>query len=92
MRDKLNIDAVLMQLPIGEGKTFEGCHRPGDDEGGLLRGNARERTIRRERSRRECMQAEAETGTPEHAGIARSMYSDEMMELLLAEEADQHED
>lgn len=83
MRDKLNTDAVLMQLPIGAGETFAGCIDlitmkaltfTGDqgttvEEGPIPADMADEA--------KEYRQAMLES---------LSMYNDEMMELLLSEE------
>ncbi len=83
MREKLNTDAVLMQLPIGAGETFAGCIDlitmkaltfTGDqgttvEEGPIPADMADEAN--------EYRQAMLES---------LSMYNDEMMELLLSEE------
>ena len=84
MREKLGADAVMMQLPIGAGEDFEGVidlvtmkALYNDGENGEI---VRVEEIPAEHA------AIAATGRQEMLeGLA--MYSDEMMELLLSEEA-----
>jgi elongation factor G len=83
MRDKLNTDAVMMQLPIGAGETFAGCIDlvtmkaltfTGDQgivvEEGPIPADMQDEA-------KEYRQAMLES---------LSMYNDELMELLLSEE------
>ena len=83
MKEKLGIDAVLIQLPIGAGESFEGVidlitmkalHFDGKDG----------ETVRAD----EIPAAMADEAATErqHMLEALSMYSDELMELLLSEE------
>ncbi len=83
MKEKLNTDAILMQLPMGAGDDFAGvidlitmkaCYFDGNDG---------------EKVREEPIPAEykEEAEAERHAMLeSLSMYSDEMMELLLSEE------
>ncbi len=84
MRDKLNTDAVLVQLPIGAGETFAGCvdlitmkalSFTGDQgttvEEADIPANMQDEAV-------EYRQAMLES---------LSMYNDELMELLLSEES-----
>lgn len=83
MREKLNTDAIMMQIPIGAGDDFRGCIDlikmdaitfSGDDGEVVNRGPIPA-----------DMQKEAEEARHQMLeGL--SMYSDEMMELLLSEE------
>ena len=83
LRDKLNAEAVAMQLPMGAGETFQGVidlirmkalYFDGDDGS----------EVREEDIPAEFADAAAEQ---RHAMLeALSMYSDELMELLLSEE------
>ena len=83
LRDKLNCDAILMQIPIGAEHDFEGVvdlvagkaiYFDGD-QGGILRFEDVPANLydEYESSRREMLES-------------LSMYSDELMELLLEEE------
>ncbi len=83
MRAKLGVDAVLMQLPIGAGATFEGVIDLVTMQKLVFHGNGGE-TVHCE---------EIPAGMREKAEAARqemlealSMYSDALMEKLLAEE------
>ena len=83
MRDKLNTDAVLMQLPIGAGETFAGCID-------LVRMKAlRFAGDRGEKVEDYDIPADMldEAKLYRHAMLeSLAMYNDEMMELLLSEE------
>ena len=83
MREKLGADAIMMQIPIGEGETFEGVidlttmkeiYNDGE-KGETVRTEdiAPERLEEAKKYRQEMLE-----------GL--SMYSDELMELLLSEE------
>ncbi|MBM4094196.1 MAG: elongation factor G [Planctomycetes bacterium] len=84
MREKLNTDAILMQLPIGTGQTFEGIIDLVSQRALYFDGDNGE-TVRME-----PIPANLE-GTARAARTrmleALAMYSDEMMELLLSEES-----
>jgi elongation factor G len=84
MRDKLNTDAVLMQLPIGAGETFAGCldlvtmkalRFVGDRGVEVEEGDIPAELLDEAKEYRHAMLE------------SLSMYNDEMMELLLSEEA-----
>jgi elongation factor G len=83
MREKLGIDAFLIQLPIGEGQAFEGIidlitmqavYYEGDD-GSQVRQAEIPAQLR-----------PAAESARQHMLESLSMYSDELMELLLSEE------
>lgn len=83
MRDKLNTDAVLMQLPIGAGETFAGCIDlvtmkaltfTGDQGEKVEEGDIPANMLDEAKEYRHAMLE------------SLSMYNDEMMELLLSEE------
>ncbi len=83
VRDKLNADAVMMQIPIGAGETFEGVIDLVNLKAYYFEGKDGE-TIREE---------EIPAGYTEKAAEMRqkmlealAMYNDELMELLLSEE------
>ena len=83
MRDKLNADAILVQLPIGAGETFEGCID-------LVTMKAL-RFVGEQGSEVEEYEIPAdmldEAKEHRHNMLeAMSMYNDEMMEKLLSEE------
>lgn len=83
MRDKLNTDAVLMQLPIGAGETFAGCIDLITMKALRFAGD------RGERVEEYDIPADMldEANEYRHAMLeSLSMYNDEMMELLLSEE------
>ncbi|RMF40829.1 MAG: elongation factor G [Planctomycetota bacterium] len=83
MREKLNTDAVLMQLPIGAGETFEGCIDLVTMKALRFTGQQGEQVV--EEDIPADMQAEAEEYR--HAMLeSLAMYDDELMELLLSEE------
>ncbi len=83
MRDKLNTDAVLVQLPIGAGETFAGCVDlitmkaltfTGDQGTVVEEGPIPADMVDEAKEYRQTMLE------------SLSMYNDEMMELLLSEE------
>lgn len=83
MREKLNTDAVLMQLPIGAGETFAGCIDlitmkaltfTGDQGIVVEEGPIPADMLDEAKEYRQAMLE------------SLSMYNDEMMELLLSEE------
>ena len=83
MREKLGADAIMMQIPIGEGETFEGVidlitmkEIYNDGEKG--------ETVRHEDIAEERMDMAKKYRQEMLEGL--SMYSDELMELLLSEE------
>jgi elongation factor G len=83
MREKLNTDAVLMQLPIGAGETFAGCVDLVTMKALSFTGAQGETVVEGDIPAdmlEECQQYR-------HAMLeSLSMYDDEMMELLLSEE------
>ena len=83
MRDKLGADPVLMQMPIGAGETFEAVVDLIKMKA-LYFDGAKGETIREEDIPAELMD-EAQEWRQEMLE-SLSMYSDEMMELLLSEE------
>jgi elongation factor G len=83
VRTKLNCDAVLMQLPIGLEHKFEGVVDLLREEALYFDGDNGE-TVRKEPIPAEML--EAVKAARQHMLETISMYSDEMMELLLAEE------
>ena len=83
LRAKLGCDAVLMQLPIGAETDFQGVIDLVALEAVYFDGPSGE-TVRREPVPAEL--ADAARHAHQHLLEALSMYSDELMELLLAEE------
>jgi len=83
LRDKLAIDAVLVQLPIGAGETFEGVMDLISMEAVWFDGSAGEKV--RRGAIPAAMQEEAAAARQQMLE-SLSMYSDELMELLLSEE------
>ena len=83
VRDKLHDEAVMMQLPIGQGQDFEGVVDLVTMEAVYFDGNDGEK-IRREEIPAD-MKDDAETARQSMLE-ALSMFSDDLMELLLAEE------
>ncbi len=83
LRDKLGIDAVMVQLPIGSGESFEGVIDLIQNQAVYFDGKDGEQ-IRREPIPGP-MQAQSHAARQEMLE-ALSMFSDEMMELLLSEE------
>ena len=83
VREKLGADAVAMQLPIGKEEHFQGVVDLLTMKA-IYNDGANGETIREEEIPAE-LQAEAEAGR-HHLLEALSMYSDELMELLLSEE------
>ena len=84
VREKLGANAVLMQLPIGEGESFEGVIDLIKMKAYYFDGEKGE-TVREE-DIPEAQKADAEKYRQEMVE-AYSMFSDELMELLLSEEA-----
>ncbi|MDP6445052.1 MAG: elongation factor G [Pirellulaceae bacterium] len=83
IRDKLKSDAILMQYPIGAGETFSGVIDLITMQAVYFDGNRGE-TIRHEEIPAE-LQSEAKAARGRMLE-ALAMYSDELMEILLAEE------
>ncbi|MEE3031337.1 MAG: elongation factor G [Planctomycetota bacterium] len=83
MRDKLGCDAVLMQLNIGAGEQFEGVIDLTKMKMLQFEGEQGENVV--EADIPEAHQADAEAARQEMLE-SLSMYSDEMMELLLSGE------
>ncbi len=83
LREKLHCEAVLLQLPIGAGETFEGMVDLITMQALYFDGGNGEDV--REAPIPADMQAEAEQARSEMLEQL-AMYSDEMMEALLAEE------
>jgi len=83
VREKLNADAVMMQIPIGAGETFVGVIDLVTMVAAYFDGKDGE-IVRREPIP-EAMKEDAETARQTMLE-SLSMYSDEMMELLLSEE------
>ncbi len=83
MREKLNADAILMQLPMGSGETFEGVIDLVEMKAVYFDGDNGEK-IRRE----DIPQAYQDQADKARTAMLEqlAMYSDEMMELLLSEE------
>ena len=82
VREKLGCDAVLMQLPIGKEDNFEGVVDLITMKAVYFDGNNGEKV------RREAIPADMQEEAKKyrHAMLeSLSMYSDELMELLLAE-------
>ncbi len=84
LRAKLGCDAVLMQIPIGREADFLGVVDLAAEEAIYFDGDNGE-TVRREAIPAELVAEAAESR--QHLLEALSMYSDELMELLLAEES-----
>lgn len=83
MRDKLNTDAVMMQLPIGAGETFKGCIDLVTMKSLMHTGDQGETVVEGE------IPADMVDEAMEyrHAMLeSLSMYNDELMELMLSEE------
>ena len=83
MREKLNTDAILMQLPMGAGETFAGMIDLITMKALHFDGEKGE-TVRTEDIPAEYQESAAEARQQMLEQLA--MYSDEMMELLLTEE------
>ena len=83
LREKLGLDAVLIQRPIGTRRVLRGRDRPDRHEGRLLRRQGgREAPIRGDSGR-----IAGASETMRHEMLeSLSMFSDELMELLLSEE------
>jgi elongation factor G len=84
IREKLGADAILMQFPIGLGEEFEAVIDLVEMKAVYFEGTEGE-TLRRAEIPA-AYQADAE-GARSQMLEALAMYSDEMMELLLSEEA-----
>ncbi len=83
MREKLNTDAILMQLPIGAGDDFKGIIDLITMKALFFDGNDGE-NVREEAIPADMLE---EAQSERHAMLeSLSMYSDQMMELLLSEE------
>ena len=82
VRDKLNADAIMMQIPIGAGETFEGVIDLVGMKAYFFDGKDGE-TVREE----EIPAAYKDKAVEMRQKMLESlsMYSDEMMELLLSE-------
>jgi elongation factor G len=83
LREKLQCDAILMQLPMGAGETFEGVIDLVGMKALYFDG------ANGEKVRAEPIPAAYADEAAEHRGHmleSLSMYSDELMELLLAEQ------
>ena len=83
LRTKLGCDAVLMQIPIGREADFQGVVDLVAQEAIYFDGDNGE-TVRREPIPADLVEEAARSR--QHLLEALSMYSDELMELLLAEE------
>jgi elongation factor G len=83
IKDKLNADAVMMQIPIGAGETFEGVIDLIRMKASFFDG-ANGETIREEEIPANLVDKAKEYRQMMLESL--SMYSDEMMELLLSEE------
>ncbi len=83
MKDKLGDDAILMQLPIGVGETFEGIIDLVTERALYFDGTKGEK-IRMEAIPAEM--ADEAAAARGHMLEALAMYSDQLMELLLSEE------
>ena len=83
MRDKLGANAVLMKLPIGEGENFEGIICLQRMKAFYFDGEKGD-TVREEDIPEEHM--EKAKSSRQEMLEAYSMFSDELMELLLSEE------
>ncbi len=83
MREKLNANAVMFQYPIGAGETFEGCVDLTTLKAFYHEGDKGEKVIEKD-CPEELKDAVAEKR--QEMLEALSMFSDEMMELLLSEE------
>ncbi len=84
VREKLHTDAIMMQIPIGAGETFEGCIDLITMKAYYFDGNDGEHV--REEEIPANMKDDAE-GMRHQMLESLAMYSDELMELLLSEEA-----
>jgi elongation factor G len=83
VRDKLNADAIMMQIPIGAGETFEGVIDLILMKAYFFDGNDGE-NVREEEIPANLVDKAKEMRQKMLESLA--MYSDEMMELLLSEE------
>ena len=83
LREKLGIDAALLQIPIGAGETYEGVVDLIDMKAYYFEGPKGETVVAKEIPA--DLQADAKKYRHELLE-ALAMYSDEMMELLLSEQ------
>ena len=83
LKEKLDADAILVQLPIGKEDKLQGVVDLVSQKAYYFDGRNGEKV--REEAVPAAMQAEV-TEARQHMLEALSMYSDELMELLLAEE------
>jgi elongation factor G len=83
LREKLGIDAALVQIPIGAGETFEGVIDLIDMKAYFFEGNKGEKVVVAEIP--SDLAADAKKHRHEMLE-ALAMYSDEMMEMLLSEQ------
>lgn len=83
IREKLGTDAILMQLPIGAGETFRGVIDLVEQQALYFEGQEGEQV---RRAPIEAEMVEAAHRARQQMLEALAMYSDELMELLLAEE------
>ncbi|MGE0607831.1 MAG: elongation factor G [Pirellulales bacterium] len=84
LKDKLGADAVLMQLPIGTEDKFQGVVNLINKKAYYFDGNNGEHVREEEVPANMAEEVAAER---QHMLEALAMYSDELMELLLSEEA-----
>ena len=84
LRDKLGCDAVLMQLPIGTGSTISRAWSTCSAKKALYFDGDNGENVRHEAVPADMV--EDVKAARQHLLEVVSMYSDEMMELLLAEE------
>ena len=82
VREKLNTDAIMMQIPIGAGETFEGCIDLVTLKAYYFDGRDGE-TVREEPIPANMTEQASKMRHQMLESLA--MYSDEMMELLLSE-------
>lgn len=83
LREKLGVDAIMMQIPIGAGETFEGVVDLATMKAMYFDGNDGEHVRAEEIP--EALKEEAQEARQQMLE-ALSMYSDDLMELLLSEE------
>lgn len=82
VREKLNTDAIMMQIPIGAGETFEGCIDLITMKAFFFDGRDGE-NVREEEIPANMLE---DAQSMRHQMLeSLAMYSDEMMELLLSE-------
>jgi elongation factor G len=87
IRDKLDCDAILMQLPIGSGESFDGIIDLVTRETVRFEGHDGEQVVRTKIP----PEMEADVAAARAQMLeSLAMYSDELMELLLSEEEVPH--